>query len=188
MKHSISEAARIVGVTRKTFYKHIDKKSITVEKDENDNPVIDASELMRVYGDQCNFDKDKQTKDTGQGKQRSSDVPSVNSPDVALLSKEVELLKREIEARQDEVERWQSAFDKAQSTADKITALLEDKSSGRAGEWQKSLKALESRIANQEKAAREDKEARQKILRQNQALKKALTEEKNKPLWKRLFG
>ena len=59
MKYSISEAARIVGVTRKTLYKHIEKKPISTEKDDNDRPVIDASELMRVYGDQCNFDRAK---------------------------------------------------------------------------------------------------------------------------------
>ena len=34
------------------MHKHIDKKGITVERDEEGkNPKIDVSELMRVYGD-----------------------------------------------------------------------------------------------------------------------------------------
>jgi len=40
------EAARMVGVKRSTFYKHIKDKSISVT---NDNK-IDVSELQRVYG------------------------------------------------------------------------------------------------------------------------------------------
>jgi chromosome segregation ATPase len=51
MKVTISKAAEMAGVTRATLYRHIEKKGITVEKDEDDNPKIDVSELVRVYGD-----------------------------------------------------------------------------------------------------------------------------------------
>jgi len=51
MRVSISKAAEMVGVTRATLYRHIDKKGITVQKDEDGNPKIDVSELIRVYGD-----------------------------------------------------------------------------------------------------------------------------------------
>ena len=56
MKYTVSEAAKIIGATRQTMYRHIEAKGISVEKDENGNQLIDASELMRVYGDKVNFD------------------------------------------------------------------------------------------------------------------------------------
>lgn len=63
------------------------------------------------------------------------------------------------------------------------------------GTWEKSMKVLEQRIANQEKAAKEREEVEQKILDENRRLKKAyshqkkaLESEKNKSLWQKLFG
>lgn len=47
---SISEAARLAGISRQTFYRHIDKKGISVTKDNDDNPVVDTAEILRVYG------------------------------------------------------------------------------------------------------------------------------------------
>ena len=112
---------------------------------------------------------------------------------ISRLEAEVEFLKHELQNRQQETERWQEAFDKAQSTADKITALLEDRShpskqEEKRDEWKDSIQALENRIANQESKTQEEQERAQKILRQNQTLKKALEEEKNKSIWKKLFG
>lgn len=50
-KHSISEAAKLAGVSRSHFYKKfIRPGGISVEKDKDDNPVIDTSEIMRVFG------------------------------------------------------------------------------------------------------------------------------------------
>ena len=50
MQVSISKAAEMVGVTRATLYRHIDKKGIRVLKDQNNNPKIEVAELERVYG------------------------------------------------------------------------------------------------------------------------------------------
>ena len=50
MQVSISKAAEMVGVTRATLYRHIDKKGIEVKKDQQNNPKIDVAELERVYG------------------------------------------------------------------------------------------------------------------------------------------
>lgn len=51
MKVTITKAADMVGITRATLYRHIDKKGISVEQDEEGNPKIDVAELIRVYGD-----------------------------------------------------------------------------------------------------------------------------------------
>lgn len=50
MQVSISKAAEMVGVTRATLYRHIDKKGIEVKKDAQNNPKIEVAELERVYG------------------------------------------------------------------------------------------------------------------------------------------
>ena len=56
MKVNISKAAEMVGVTRATFYRHIEKKGITVGEDADGNPQVDVSELIRVYGDRVKAD------------------------------------------------------------------------------------------------------------------------------------
>ncbi len=52
-KISISEAARMVGISRSALYRsYIKTGKITVERDLEENPRIDLSELMRVFGEQ----------------------------------------------------------------------------------------------------------------------------------------
>ena len=195
MKYSISEAARIVGVTRKTLYKHIENKPISVEKDNNDRPVIDASELIRVYGDQCQFDTGKTTEETATDTQLSTEVSMSEVTEMAVTKKELEMLKSQMSSERDsfeeQIDYLRNKLDEANSETRKLTALLTDQrtnKSDRAGEWEKSIKSLEQRIANQERSASELKEERQKILRQNHALKKQLEEERSKSLWQKLFG
>jgi hypothetical protein len=50
-KHSISEAARLAGVSRSHFYKkYVRPGLISVERDKDDKPVIDTAEIMRACG------------------------------------------------------------------------------------------------------------------------------------------
>lgn len=46
---SISEAARLAGVSRNTIYKHRNQGKLSVGEDEHGNPSVDTSELLRVY-------------------------------------------------------------------------------------------------------------------------------------------
>ncbi len=57
-----------------------------------------------------------------------------------------------------------------------------------AGAWEKSIKALEARLANQERAEKKREEREEKVLRQNQALRKALKAEREKGFLKKFFG
>ena len=51
-KVSISEAARMAGIARSTLYRvYIQTGKISVDKDSNERPVIDVSELVRVFPD-----------------------------------------------------------------------------------------------------------------------------------------
>ncbi|WP_312283633.1 hypothetical protein [Candidatus Igneacidithiobacillus taiwanensis] len=52
MKVTIKEAARLGGVSRATLYrKYINTGVIVVERDRDNRPIIDTSELLRVFGE-----------------------------------------------------------------------------------------------------------------------------------------
>lgn len=47
---SVSEAARLTSKGRATIQRHIKSGKLSVSRDAAENPVIDVSELIRVYG------------------------------------------------------------------------------------------------------------------------------------------
>ena len=49
-KVSLAKAAKMVGVARSTFYRHIEEKNISIEDKDTKRPKVDVSELIRVYG------------------------------------------------------------------------------------------------------------------------------------------
>ena len=202
MKISMEQAAYIIGKTKKTIYNHKDRSKFSYEQDDEGRTVIDISELMRVYGSTPAITK--RIEELQSGEESSEGVITQNYTEkkkpqktndniedkILIIKLESELekekaLKNKVE---DDVEYFKTALEKAQETAQKVTMLLENKKDSGAGEWEKSLKALENRISNQEKTAKETAEKEQKIIRQNRALKKALDEERNKSFFKKLFG
>ncbi|WP_375291256.1 helix-turn-helix domain-containing protein [Lelliottia sp. RWM.1] len=48
--HSVTEAAKLAGVTRRTIYRHIKAGKLSASVTSSDNTVIETSELLRVYG------------------------------------------------------------------------------------------------------------------------------------------
>lgn len=196
MKYTVNEAAKIVGATRQTIYRHIESKPISVEKDENGNQLIDASELLRVYGDKLDFEavnEDDSDNDV------TLDVTPRNNPPVTVTEDKIELVKlqgeidklQEIRNRtEDENAYLKQLLEEEKAERKKANNLLEDMRSqeDKSKAWENSFKALEDRIANQEKAAEERAEREQKILRQNRALRNALKDEQSKGFWKKLFG
>ena len=218
MQVSISKAAEMVGITRATLYRHIDKKGISVEKDDDGNPKIDISELIRVYGDKVktldtvNTDDTDTKTDTAPIKQNNTPNKTVsNHVEFEVLKERVKHLelnnsktdeerKREREQFEERIEQLQDTLSKAQENQSKTTLLLEHYTKeGSSGDWEKSIKALEDRIANQEKTAQEKTEAldkekeelkaqleeKEKILKEEQ---EALELEKSKSFLHKLFG
>ncbi len=202
----MTEAAKIVGIERSTLYRHIDEKGISVIKKDGSHPKIDVSELIRVYGDQVNpenLDTKNKTDTTKKvlnetKKDTDNEVSLPQAERIALIEEE---RKREREQYQEQIEHLKNMLQSEQEERRKITALLTDQRSDKSDnndksvEWQKSLKALESRIANQEKAEKDRKEREQKLLDENRRIKqayskqkKALEEEKSKSIWQKLFG
>lgn len=192
MNISPAEAIRRYDVSKPTLYSDMKDGKLSFTMDDRKRRKINIAELDRLYEKRAGGNDNTSDDNVKNGSDNTESNVKDTSYEVGRLEKEVEYLKREVQNRQQETERWQEAFDKAQSTADKITALLEDQRTSKkddgAGEWQKNLKALEARIANQEATAKEEKERAEKILRQNRALKKALDEEKNKSFFQKLFG
>ena len=50
-KHTVTEAAKLAGCSRSYFYKkYIRSGIVSVERDQEGNPLIDTSEILRVSG------------------------------------------------------------------------------------------------------------------------------------------
>jgi uncharacterized protein (UPF0276 family) len=47
---NLTQAAKLTGKNRTTIWRHIKSGKLSASKDFDDNPVVDTSELMRVYG------------------------------------------------------------------------------------------------------------------------------------------
>ncbi len=59
MSYSIRQAARMVGLSRKTLYSHVSQGKLSVTSDHEGNKTVDKSELLRVYGKLVETDIDK---------------------------------------------------------------------------------------------------------------------------------
>jgi len=157
------------------------------------NRSIDASELIRVYGDECDFDQATGTsKPTRNSKQHQ--VTSIEQRAPAELDTVQQLLASERKERDREREQLQARIDhledslkRSQEGHSRATLLLEDRTSG-VGDLEKSFRTLETRIANQEEASHKDRqEIKNQAKRKIDHIKRALEEEQNKSVWQRLF-
>lgn len=92
-KVSISEAARLAGISRPTIYKMLNSGQLnftSVVKAGKNVKVIDTSELIRVFGAIENLPE--VTAFTGKPEQ---EITQVNSPDLHHLQHKLELLQKE---------------------------------------------------------------------------------------------
>ena len=107
MKVSISQAAKMAGVSRSHFYKtYLKNNAISVEEDRFGKKVIDKSEILRVFG--------KIYEDTPEHKKESAKediqghVETLNArieTENLMLRQEINFLKSQLEVSQ-ERERW----------------------------------------------------------------------------------
>ncbi len=100
MKVSISQAAKMAGVSRSHFYKnYLKNNAISVEDDRFGKKVIDKSEILRVFG--------KIYEDTPEHKKDSAkeDIRGHVETENSMLKQEVQFLKSQLEVSQ-EREKW----------------------------------------------------------------------------------
>lgn len=102
---SVSKAARMTGKGRSTIQRHMREGKLSAGRDESGNPVIDVSELIRVYGSIKADEADKAEP------VKQSETPPPSQAEIATieaLTKELEAareredwLKRQLEAEQE---------------------------------------------------------------------------------------
>lgn len=189
---SMSKAAEMVGLTRPTFYRKVEELGISTT-DKDGKKKVEVSELIRVFGSEVKMNREevsKKSADTVQTKSSVSNDTKDLEIRIARLEADLEAEKKLRHEAKESIEYFKGQVALEKEEKNKITLLLEDhnKKQDDAQDLSKAMAALESRIANQETKAKEEQERAQKILRQNQALKKALEEEKNKSFWQKLFG
>lgn len=149
-KYSITAAHRITGRSRTTIQKHLKKGKLSCTEDENGAKRIDACELIRVYGDDCDFNREEPM---------SARPVNPNPEGAETIRTELHMLRerldtftaerhRERERLESEVEHLRDALRRAQESGSRALLLLEDRS-GR-GEWQEAIARVEERVQEQE--------------------------------------
>lgn len=116
-KLNISQAAKRVGVSRQTFYRHIEKKGISTTKDADGNPLIDLSELLRVYGELQGHD------DKRNAPPRQRETLSNDNTDRALQA-EIDRLKQENGSLKERIERAELEADRWHTQAERLSLAL----------------------------------------------------------------
>ncbi len=177
MNVTITKAAKMANVSRNTIYKDIESGMLSVSTNGRGKTLINVSELQRVYD---NLDVEaKETKaKTFPNAQKSPERPvGGQTEQVAVLQERIESHKKQeilferliSEQNRKHEEISERLEEQIQMQSDQIKSfqnLLEDQSKNPAKtkDWETSIKSLEDRIANQEKAAKEkaEKEAEEK--------------------------
>ena len=97
-KYTLTQASNIVGKGRTTLNRHIKEGRLTVEKNDQGHKVLDASELLRVYGSSLDFE----SADAKSGNKRT-----VNSgkPDDCALEELREVSERELRRADNHIAR-----------------------------------------------------------------------------------
>jgi len=222
MNVSITQAHKMTGVARSTIYKDMEEGKLSFTENGRGKKTIMVSELQRVYGtiDQSALDKkpksaepEETSENVASVSERSETTKGDKSDQIAVLQERILALKATVDDKdtfiedlkserqktremyEEQLEGLKKSLDKAQDGYNNITKLLEDKTNEGTGDWHKTMKALESRIANQEKAEKDRQEREQKLLDENKRIKQAysrqkkeLEAEKNKGFFKKLFG
>ncbi len=184
---SITQAANMVGLTRATLYKHIEEKGISIIKTGNSHPKIDVSELIRVYGDNLKLPEQKTDRKPGNYTKEDKNIQKAdNSVELALLQQKLEHIEElkhsEVKRLEDQISLLEKMLESEKEEKNKINLLLTDQR-GKADQtdrWGESLKALESRIDNQDnekEALRKQNEELLKLIKDREAKEEKLREE-----------
>lgn len=100
---SISEAIRLSGVSRATFYnKYLKQGKVTVSRDSKDKKCIDTSEILRVFGKLAGDEQPIQVDST------KEDQENTIGHDYTALRQQIEHLEQQLKqeiSRGDELKR-----------------------------------------------------------------------------------
>jgi len=209
MEVTISQAAKMAGVSRATIYNDIEAGTLSVVQGAKDRKMVNVAELERVYKNLKNPDLEPESKPVEISQERHKVIDAGGQVGVlqerleaqkkqtqfleAQLAKEQEERLREREAAKAFEEYFKSQIENQAESIKNITRLLEDQRTQeekpQSNDWEKAFKTLEDRISNQDaQAKKEIEEVRKSSQQQVMRYKTALEAEKNKPFWKKLFA
>ena len=173
-KFNISAVHRLTGKARSTISNHLKVGKVSYVLDDDGNKLIEASEIIRVYGDVLELDGDGKIKTkTDRSVKRSELKNDVSEHSQAMLEQEKLERDRERKQLQETIENLRTDLEKSQDRESRATLLLENQSS-ESDRWLKQMAEIEKRIANQEL--------------ETKRYRRALIEERNRGFWERLFG
>lgn len=122
---TITEAARLAGISRQYLYtKYIKPGVLTVKKDEADKPCIDTAELMRVFNGRLPGPKDTSTHDAKAEASALRHITVENDIKNAALQAEVKVLREQLGARDEQVRAAQVRETWLQGKVDELTTSL----------------------------------------------------------------
>ena len=126
---NLSQAAQAAGITRRTLYNHVKQGKVTVSRDGKNNPVVDVSELIRVYGN-VNL-PEKQIPSVSHRENTQKNFPheqfQVMQKELADLRQAVTLMLEDKIAREEERRQHDDERRKLQAEVDRLTAELTQK-------------------------------------------------------------
>lgn len=137
---NLTQAAKAAGITRRTLYNHINQGKVTASRDGKNNPVIDVSELIRVYGNVSLPVKKIPTVSQRKNTQENSTPEPLEAVrrELAELKASVTLLLEDKVAREEERQRHESERLQLQ---EEITRLKSELDSERhKGFWSRVFK------------------------------------------------
>ena len=140
-KFSISAASRITGLSRPTIARHIKSGRISCELNDQGHKLIEGSELVRAYGDKCNFEREEKRGQTSET-QRSELSPEEKIPHATAMQEQL------IQRYAEENEHLRLSLSKALDYQESVVKLLEDRSKDDSRKWQATLDAMSEKLAN----------------------------------------
>jgi hypothetical protein len=117
---NISEAARLAGISRSHLYRHYLKPGkLSLSKNELGQPVIETSELLRLFG--------TLHVDSRQATGGNTPTLPVNTPTEAILQERLQGLEQLLKAYQEELGNYRSREQDYWEREKAFYRLLEDK-------------------------------------------------------------
>lgn len=179
---NLTQAGRIVGKSRATIQRALASGKLSYEHDENQNRVVRADELIRVYGDEARFERAD-----GAAPPKGGEPPATTGSE--LSPSFLKLQDQLVAQYKGEIERLESALKRAQEGQNLITGLIEDQRAS-SEKWREALDVQAEKIANRLASQHDErlKQIESKHDREINLLKKSLHAERNKSFWQKLFG
>lgn len=125
MKHSARQLANVLGVQTSTITRDIQKRRISAEKNDRGEWQIDASEVVRVYGDRVALDE--QGNIAANTKMNDETKPGKGDATGALQAK-LDAAERLASDRQQTIDDLRRRLDNEGEERRKLTAILTDQS------------------------------------------------------------